>query len=67
MLGAKPACGCTVAGFDATVLPAQTGKVTATVKTEGFHGPIDKQVTLTTDDPLAPTALLHIKANVVER
>ncbi|HKQ61365.1 MAG TPA: DUF1573 domain-containing protein [Candidatus Polarisedimenticolaceae bacterium] len=65
VLDAKPGCGCTVASFDDTVLPARTGKVTATVKTENFHGPIEKQVTLTTDDPLAPSTLLRIKANVV--
>ena len=41
----QPACGCTVAEFDKTISPGQTGKVHAVVDTATFSGPISKGVT----------------------
>lgn len=65
ILEARPSCGCTVASFDSSIPPGGEGKVTAIVRTETFRGPIEKGLTLTTDDPAAPTTQLRIKANVV--
>jgi hypothetical protein len=66
ILGVKAACGCTVASFDPEIAPGGQGKVTATVKTEKFNGPIEKSVTVTTSDPANPTVVLKVKAKVVE-
>lgn len=64
IISAKPACGCTVADFDKVVKPGAIGKVTASVETVSFAGPISKSVTLETNDPNTPTAQLTISAIV---
>src|SRR5260221_2073829 len=43
---ARPSCGCTVASFDKTIKPGQTGKISAAVDTKNFNGPITKSVTV---------------------
>ena len=65
ILDARPGCGCTVASFDNTIEPGQTGKVTAHVKTESFRGPIEKTISVTSNDVTNPMVTLHVKANVV--
>jgi hypothetical protein len=60
----QPACGCTVADFDKTVQPGQTGKVHAVVDTTNFAGPISKGVTVFTNDPDAPQIELTVRAKV---
>lgn len=60
----QPACGCTVANYDAVIKPGETGKVEATVKTEAFSGPINKSVTIQSNDPDTPTAQVAIRAVV---
>jgi len=60
----QPACGCTVAEFDKVIKPGQTGKVTATVDTTNFSGPIGKSVMIYTNDPEARTAQVSINAIV---
>ena len=47
----QPACGCTVAEFDKTVAPGQTGKVHTVLDTATFNGPIAKGVSVFTNDP----------------
>jgi hypothetical protein len=62
--GVRPACGCTVAEFDKTIAPGQTGKVHAVVDTTTFSGPIAKGVTVTTNDPENPQIELTVRAKV---
>ena len=59
-----PACGCTVAEFDKTIAPGQTGKVHAVIDTTNFNGPISKGVTVFTNDPATPQMELTIRAKV---
>ncbi len=61
---ARPSCGCTVASFDKTVKPGQSGKITATIDTKNFNGPITKSVTVVSNDPENPQMALTIKAIV---
>jgi len=63
----KPGCGCTVAEYDRTIVPGETGKVTATVDTRNFKGGIAKSVRVFTNDPKNPQIDLVIKANVKSR
>jgi len=64
IIAAKPTCGCTVADFDKIIKPGATGKVSAHVDTTNFAGPINKGITLETNDPTAPTAQVTITAVV---
>ena len=61
---ARPSCGCTVASFDRTVKPGQSGKITASVDTKNFTGPITKTVSVVSNDPETPQVALTIKAVV---
>jgi len=61
---AKPGCGCTVASFDKVIKPGETGKVTATVDTTNFAGPIAKTVSVESNDPSTPAATLTIHATI---
>lgn len=60
----QPSCGCTVAQYDAKVEPGKTGKISATLSTAGFSGPIQKTISVTTNDPLLPSFQLALKADV---
>jgi hypothetical protein len=64
ILGARPACGCTVAEFDKVIKPGQTGKIVSVVDTANFSGPISKPVAIETNDPRTPSAMLTISAIV---
>lgn len=64
IIAAKPTCGCTVADFDKLIKPGMTGKVSAHVDTTAFAGPINKGITLETNDPTTPTAQVTITAVV---
>jgi hypothetical protein len=59
-----PSCGCTVAEFDKTIAPGQTGKVHAVVDTATFNGAIAKGVTVLTNDPDTPQMELTVRAKV---
>jgi hypothetical protein len=61
---ARPSCGCTVASFDKTIKPGQSGKITAAIDTKNFNGPITKSVTVVSNDPQSPQLALTIKAVV---
>ena len=63
----RPACGCTVAEFDATIAPGATGKVHAVLDTASFRGAIAKGITVLTDDPAQPRIELTMKATVEPR
>lgn len=60
----QPACGCTVAEFDKTVAPGQTGKIHAVVDTTTFNGPISKGVSVFSNDPDTPQLELTVRAKV---
>lgn len=60
----KPSCGCTVPEFDKVIKPGAEGKVTLTVDTKNFSGPISKTALLMTDDPSMPQMTLFVSANV---
>jgi hypothetical protein len=60
----RPACGCTVAEFDATIAPGATGKVHAVLDPSSFKGAIAKGITVLTDDPAQPRIELTVKATV---
>ncbi len=62
---ATPACGCTVADYDHVILPGATGALHATVHTESYHGPIQKVIDLTTNDPDHLKATLTLLARVL--
>lgn len=60
----RPTCGCTVADYDRTVPPGGAGRITATLDTTGFLGPISKAIMVFTNDPEVPQVNLVLKANV---
>lgn len=60
----RPACGCTVADYDATIAPGASGKIHAVVDTTDFAGGIAKGMTVLTNDPNNPRIVLTIKAAV---
>ena len=60
----RPACGCTVAEFDKTIAPGQSGRVHAVIDTSTFNGPIAKGVAVFTNDPATPQLELTVKAKV---
>src|SRR5512140_2601216 len=60
----QPACGCTVTEFDKQIAPGKSGKITATVNTSNFSGPIQKTISVTTNDAKLANFQLTIKATV---
>ncbi len=60
----KPSCGCTVPEFDKVIKPGGEGKITLTVDTKNFSGPISKTALLITDDPTMPQKTLFLSAVV---
>jgi hypothetical protein len=56
----KPSCGCTVPEFDKVIKPGGEGKVTLTVDTKNFSGPVSKTALLITDDPSVPQRTLFL-------
>jgi len=51
--------------LSAKKIPAgKSGQIEATVKTENLSGPVEKQITLTTNDPRHATVTLIIKATI---
>ncbi|HSM51359.1 MAG TPA: DUF1573 domain-containing protein [Thermoanaerobaculia bacterium] len=67
LLEVNPACGCTVAKFDARIPPGGSGKVHAELDTTGFLGPIAKGITVLTNDPANPRLQLTIQAQIEAR
>jgi hypothetical protein len=61
----QPACGCTVASFDATIAPGASGKVRAALDSSTLAGPIAKSIAVISNDPASPRAMLTIKAEIV--
>ncbi|GEM_PF-1047359 len=64
VLRVQPTCGCTVAEYDNEIAPGKSGKISATVKTEGYSGNISKTINVQTNDKDNAVFTLVIKANV---
>ncbi|HEX9801181.1 MAG TPA: DUF1573 domain-containing protein [Thermoanaerobaculia bacterium] len=62
---AQPACGCTVASFDAEIAPGGSGHVRAWLDSSTLAGAVAKSITVVSNDPASPRAVLTIKAEIV--
>ena len=62
----QPACGCTLSEYDKTVEPGKKGKITLSVNTTNFRGPISKSTSVSTNDPNNASFQLIIKADIKE-
>ena len=60
----KPSCGCTLGKFDKTIKPGDEGKITLTIDTKAFSGPISKTAIVLTNDPTRPQFSLALTAYV---
>jgi Protein of unknown function (DUF1573) len=61
----RPGCGCTTAGeWTKKVDPGKTGEIPIQVNTANFNGPIMKNVSVDSNDKLAPTSVLYLKGTV---
>ncbi len=60
----KPACGCTVSEYDKVIKPGAEGKITLTIDTKAFQGPIAKSALVLTDDPTTPQFTVFVTAVV---
>jgi Protein of unknown function (DUF1573) len=60
----KPSCGCTIGKFDKVIKPGQEGKITLTIDTKAFSGPISKTAVVLTNDPAKPQFSLSLSAFV---
>ena len=49
-----------MASFDEVIPPGQVGRVTAKIDTKEFRGPVDRSITLFTDDPDQPQVLNYL-------
>ncbi len=58
------ACGCTVTEYDRKIEPGKSGKITASVSTAAFSGPIHKTINVATSDPKLSNFQLGVKAVV---
>ena len=60
-----PSCGCTVASVKPDALkPAETGELVFTVRVGGARGPLEKHITVPSNDPQSPSINLTIKADM---
>jgi hypothetical protein len=60
----KPSCGCTIGKFDKVIKPGEEGKITLTIDTKTFSGPISKTAVVLTNDPVKPQFSLSLAAYV---
>lgn len=62
----RSSCGCTAALLSASeIAPGQTGEVKATFNSGGFRGPVQKTITLYTNEPTRPNTVLRLEAQVM--
>jgi hypothetical protein len=54
-----------VTEFDKVIPPGGVGKITASLETEHYHGPITKSVRVTTKEPTPQQVMLELKAEVI--
>jgi rhodanese-related sulfurtransferase len=63
----RTSCGCTTAALAKRDLaPGESVNVEATVNTTGFRGTVTRTVSVTTNDPSSPTAVLQIVVTIAE-
>jgi hypothetical protein len=64
-----PGCGCTVASYDRTIAPGESGTIAVTVDLyEAWAGrAVNKAVTVGSNDPDAPMTRLIVRAQVEEK
>ncbi|KXK58023.1 MAG: DUF1573 domain-containing protein [Chlorobi bacterium] len=61
----RPGCGCTAAPIDKNILnPGEVGKISVTLRASTSTGPLQKSITVTSDDPQTPVTIIYLKANV---
>lgn len=61
----KASCGCTVpADWTRTVGPGQTGRIPFIFRSASFSGPVQKTITVVSNDPNAPKTSLQVKGKV---
>jgi hypothetical protein len=66
ILSAKPSCGCTAsAPEDTEIKPGESSQINITFDSNGRNGAQVKSVTVTSNDPVTPTAILTFKCEVV--
>lgn len=66
--GVRPSCGCTVSKYTTEeIAPGQTGYIEATFDPANRPGPFNKSISVTSNDPLQPTAVIFIKGDVIKR
>jgi hypothetical protein len=56
-----PTCGCLKADFDESIPPGGEGRITLIVDFADHEGPLERTVTVFTNDPKNPDATLNIK------
>lgn len=54
-----------MASFDEAIPPGQAGKVRATMRTDHFQGQVNRAISLRTNDPEHPSAVLKLQVMVV--
>lgn len=62
----QPACGCTLSEYDKVIEVGKKGKITLSVSTTSFRGPISKSTSVATNDPAMASFQLIIKADIKE-
>lgn len=61
----KPGCGCTGTILDKKELaPGEIGKIDVSLNVAGVNGPINKSITISSNDATTPTKILYLKAEI---
>jgi hypothetical protein len=63
-INARPTCGCTVAQWDKSVAPGETGEIQATIDTSNLRGKVSKSIMVLSNDPELPTTRLVLNVEV---
>lgn len=61
----KAACGCTATKYDKIIAPGKTGKIHSVTNISAFAGPVSKDITVFTNDPVNPLIHLTSKGKVM--
>jgi hypothetical protein len=63
-IDARPTCGCTVAQWDKSVAPGETGEIHTTIDTSNLRGKVTKSIMVISNDPELPTTRLVLNVEV---
>jgi hypothetical protein len=61
----RPSCGCTVVSFDSLIDPGAKGAIRATMDVSSMSGPVQKSITVLSNDPAQSSVKLSIRATVI--